>query len=492
MADFSTYTALRGVDNWTQRRADEKYTMAVREKQKQNAEIKLQQYNQSEQYYNQYMDQIKQLEVLGADQKKVKEAEAEHRMNVVQGLTQFNGDVGKFMQGGGLTVLNDYKNNILEDERVTRAISNKTNHAQILKAKSEGLFVHDVPVRMVVKGEDGQIKRDDEGNPVYSTRMVAADEQINLLNQGYTDQISFNGAEEDVEVTYKDFLHRFKNNLNPGSGDNLVTAGDVQTWIIEKGGSKQQAAWKAQQYIDQVKKGATPYQWKYFDKTAEELKRSAIAKNRAQTNLARKQSAEFDKHKLDWVANVVSMKGAKNGQKTTIPGNEGITNFFNQYYGITKNKNGTVNLPNDMVLYGGKDFGNKEDRDMYAYSPNDFTGGYFIQKNNFSIDDKDMGQPMTYVWDSKEDVPDHLLTGAYQRAKLRGDKYVFDIVADVNEGMNYIESSAFNWEAAKQSYNRGDLNTNQNVDDRGRSSVMSQFNDEINATFEGADLMIGD
>jgi len=301
--DFSLYAGLRGTDNWKQRRADEQYNARVQEIRTQKQQQKTAKQMQYQEYYHKYMGMLDELKVLGADQERIKQAELEARRSVVDGVAKHGGDATRFMQGGGITILEGYKNNLMNDKRVQRAISNKSNYAEILKAKSEGKFINQVPVRLAVKGEDGKQKIDPKtGQPVFETKMVDATEQIGMHDQGFTDRILFMGAEDNIPVSYADFWkHKKPHDPNdPYSKNTAVTEQEVYTFLLENKASPDQARFKAKAYGDQVRGGMSPWDWFKGDELDHKLKKAQLSNTYKRGKLLSKQ---IDAANYDWVYN---------------------------------------------------------------------------------------------------------------------------------------------------------------------------------------------
>ena len=64
MGDWGLYAALRGTDNWAQRRADQQMEMQIQEKNVAREEKKTQQRVISEEKINSYLDEMANIDVL--------------------------------------------------------------------------------------------------------------------------------------------------------------------------------------------------------------------------------------------------------------------------------------------------------------------------------------------------------------------------------------------------------------------------------------------
>jgi len=121
MADWGLYAALRGQDNWAQRRADEQMEMQVLQKHAAREEKKTQQAMMAEEGINKYLDEMANIDVLPEDQERIKEVERQARHNIVKGIAQNNGDLSRYVSSGGITDLHQYKNSILQSGEVKTA-----------------------------------------------------------------------------------------------------------------------------------------------------------------------------------------------------------------------------------------------------------------------------------------------------------------------------------------------------------------------------------
>lgn len=346
MKNFAFYSALRGKDDWRQKRADAQYSLKVRDEIANRQAEKTAKQMQYQEYYHKYMDKLQELKVLGADQERIRQAELEARRGVVEGVSKHGGDVTRFMQGGGITILENYENTLMNDARVKKAISNKENWAQILKAKSEGKFVHRAPVRLAVKNpETGEQMIDPKtGQPVFETKMVDADQQIAMHNQGLTDQILFTGAENDIDIQYEDFWKhkKPKDPNNPWSNDTSVSWQDVYNRLIEKGAGEQQARYKAQKYAEQVNSGMKPWSWYKGDQLDYQLKKARLGNIHLRNKAIKKQ---LEQQSRDFTLSVTNNAVKGINSKKAVP--EEMQGAWNIMTNVKKNKDGSFWVPSD-------------------------------------------------------------------------------------------------------------------------------------------------
>ena len=176
MADFGLYSALRGTDNWKQRRQDKAMNMKIVEQNALDAEAAQQQSMKAETEINKYFEDMQNLEVLPEDQERVKQIEQNSRASVVKGIAKYNGDLKRYMSSGGITDLGAYKNSVMKSQEVKQAMSNKTNlNAYLTDA---------------AKGDRFFKKVDVEGKPMNF------DEQMALFRAGKISKINYNGSEK--------------------------------------------------------------------------------------------------------------------------------------------------------------------------------------------------------------------------------------------------------------------------------------------------------
>ena len=140
MADFGLYSALRGTDNWSQRRHDKAMNLAMVEQMKKDEQAKVQQSIKAEEDINKYFDEITQLqsEYLPEDAERIKQVEKSARENIIKGISAFNGDLSRYVASGGITDLHTYKNSILQSKEVRNAQLNKVNFGALMKDFQDG------------------------------------------------------------------------------------------------------------------------------------------------------------------------------------------------------------------------------------------------------------------------------------------------------------------------------------------------------------------
>ena len=167
MGDFGLYAALSGTDNWAQKRQDKASNLMMLQNMEQRSEKQLASQMQAEQGIQEQLDLMSTFDVLPEDQKAIEEVENKARMNIIKGITKFNGDLKKYVSSGGLTDLGEYKRSILTSSQMKNAVTNKAQYAQYIDAKQKDMFVGKAQIEVPVfdsKGnpqmKDGEIVRE--------------------------------------------------------------------------------------------------------------------------------------------------------------------------------------------------------------------------------------------------------------------------------------------------------------------------------------------
>lgn len=485
MADWSLYKGIRGVDNWQQRRADEKYSLQVAEKRREREMYKTQEQMASQEYMNKYLDAINQMEVLGADKQRIKAAELEARGKIISGMKKFGGDASRFMKSGGTTLLHSYKNQILSDQRVQQAMTNKSNYAAIMKAKSEGKYLNKTPVRLAVMGEDGKQQIDPKtGQPMFQTKVVDPLEQIAMFENGYTNKLLYTGAEDMVKnVDYQYFLKRPKWQNDPYGRDVWVTQTDVYDAYRAEGASHEQAQDAMMRYGEDVQRGATPYQWGKKDELDRSLKLSQISKNNATTAYTKKKMAEMDQQGLSTYSYIASQylsnmkakeKGESMGNFATYLTPE-ATQMFTDYMNIGRTKNNSLILPYNMNVYTNDNKLGNAGTKGYSWQ-NDYgvsmdmlqaSNGVFLN-GNMEVRGDRVVLPVEMSWSPEE--YSKYASGSDRASRASNGSYVMQGYIDVtdefkNMGQNMHNVQVFdNANANEQARLRGKQATHNSVD----------------------------
>jgi hypothetical protein len=324
MADWGLYAALRGQDNWAQRRADQQMEMQIHEKQLAREEKKTQQRMASETEINSYLDSFNDIDVLPEDQERIQAVERKARHNIVKGIANNNGDLARYMSSGGITDLGEYKRSIEQSGEVKTALANKDNMAKIIADKKAGRWFKPVQVEAEQFGEDGQPLLNEDGSPVMATETADIDRQLEMFKNGNIKSINYNGSDKKIAIDSMTFQKNFKDPKNKG-GDNNVTTSDIMFYAMNKGASEEYANYLADSYIDRVNSGAPTWKWNAY--TDEE-----IALKQAKTNKLNGGSGDSGVRKLNQFESIVKRmpKGGTRPMGIDRP-------FWEETLGMSKN-----------------------------------------------------------------------------------------------------------------------------------------------------------
>jgi len=264
MSDWDLYSALRYQDDWKQKRADKQMELQLIEKQEQIAQQDMQTQAQMEAGLVDYMNKVKEMNILAKDQEKVNQIELEERARVISGISKYNGDLKRYMMSGGISQLNNYKNAIVNSETTKRAQINKVNYDAALKAKQEGK--HLAPAFVRYRGDNGETV---EGLATFDQQMV-------LFEQNRLDNIGFAGAVEKIKIDPNVFMKNVKNPNNPYKSE-MVTAEDVRKLAVMQGAPD----WYADELaMDYMRSGQT-WQWGALDPLDAQVKMAKIRESNA-------------------------------------------------------------------------------------------------------------------------------------------------------------------------------------------------------------------
>lgn len=270
MADFGLYSGLLRKSNIFETKAQNRQ-MELQIAQTMDARARTEMERQAEvdAKMQEFFNTMNQLDVLEQDKERLSAEEKKHRLSVLEGIKQYNGDLDKFMLSGGAGILSNYRNNFLQSETVNKAIANKTNYAQWMHAQANGLWVKDVGVDVeYADPETGEVKKE--------RKLVSMDEAYGMFEKGYINSLPFDGAEKDIDVGPEIFQQIFKDPRNPYSQDTEVAPEDVYLWVRQHGGSHDQANAKMQKYIQYTEQGGTTWRYKSGDPMKLELQKAQL------------------------------------------------------------------------------------------------------------------------------------------------------------------------------------------------------------------------
>jgi hypothetical protein len=268
---FGLYQALRGTDNWAQKRQDKMQSLMIAKEREQGAQKELKQSMELEQGMQKYFDEMKNLDALAEDQGRINDEEKKARRKIYKGVAAANGNLKAYMSSGGISAMSDYRNSIMNSEAAKNAATNKANLANYAKDRSENKFVKNVTFEVPVM-KDGQ--------PTGETKTITRtmDEQYALFQKGVIKKMNYSGAEDKVKIDMFKFADQAKNPNSPYYSAN-VTTGDYMTYIKSQGGSEEQALTRAKGYADDVAGGMQAWKWGKEDYYADQVKISTINKN---------------------------------------------------------------------------------------------------------------------------------------------------------------------------------------------------------------------
>lgn len=288
MADWGLYSALRGTDDWAQKRQDQQMNLLAAEKSEARERQKVAESAAAEANIAKYMEELQNLEVLPEDQERVAQAEKQARQNIVAGIAKNNGDLRRYMSTGGITALNDYKTSVMQSEEVKQAGVNKVNLQNYLTQDAKGNQRHkfvDVDVPMF----------DEEGNQIGSeTKKMSFQDQYDLYKQGKIKNLNYNGSETRINMRITDFNKMYKNPADIYQEDNYVTASNIYEKMLSEGASDEYAREQANRYADMYAKGGDAWRWKAGDKTALAVE---MAKIKAKKDKAQQEQDAFNRFK---------------------------------------------------------------------------------------------------------------------------------------------------------------------------------------------------
>jgi len=288
MADWGLYSALRGTDDWAQKRQDQQMNLLAAEKSEAREQKKVAESAAAEADIAKYMEELQNLEVLPEDQERVAAAEKQARQNIVAGIAKNNGDLRRYMSTGGITALNEYKTSVMQSEEVKQAGVNKINLTNYLNQDAKGNQRHkfvDVDVPMF----------DEEGNQIGSeTKKMSFQDQYDLYKQGKIKNLNYDGSETRINMGIEDFNRMYKNPADPYQEDNYVTASNIYEKMLSKGASEEYAREQANRYADMYAKGGDAWRWNAKDKTALAVE---MAKIKAKKNKAQQEQDAFNRFK---------------------------------------------------------------------------------------------------------------------------------------------------------------------------------------------------
>ena len=283
--DWGFLGALAGRKNFDALKQEKLREIALVEQQNAIKQNQIAQNEAAQQGISQYLDTINQLKVLPQGLERIKEVDKTLRENITKGIMDSKGDVRKWLMSGGTKVLNEYKNNLVNNEVTQREIGNAYQTNKWLADKQAGL--------------QEEYSFDEKGNP------ITFQDQYQKYQKGEIDKLDYKGAFKLPE--YKSTIpdrYAYMDKEKPKWADEKDVFNDAyQQFKDLPENQRKQAAWHhAMDYVKRVQSGAAPYQFKHDqrDPLKDELDRSRIAKNysgvakdRAAIGALKQQQASF-------------------------------------------------------------------------------------------------------------------------------------------------------------------------------------------------------
>ena len=274
--DWGLYSALRGTDNWAQKRQDKMQSLMILDKRENKAQATLQKSAELEQGMNDYFDKIASLDALSEDQGRIADEEKKARRNVYKGIAAVNGNLNTYMTTGGISDLSQYKRDVLGSDAAKNAATNKVTANNFLKDRSEGRFVHSSEIEVPVLDKNGAPKLVN-GEIVTEKRTVSMEEQMDLFQKGHITKLNYGGAEKKVKLDPTKFSKTVKDPNNPYVAM-AVTTDDIFNYALEQGASDEYAKKLAVEYGKSAVKSKQPWHWKKENEADDFLKYSKAAK----------------------------------------------------------------------------------------------------------------------------------------------------------------------------------------------------------------------
>ena len=276
-ADWGLYSALRGTDNWAQKRKDKMDSLMFLEKREQRAQQDLQKQTELEAGMQEYFDKISSLDALAEDQGRIQDEEKKARRDIYKGLAAVNGNLKTYMTTGGVSALGKYKRDVLNSDAVRNAALNKVNMTNFVKDKSDGKYIKNVEVDVPEMEADGKTPKLKNGVPVTKREAVGMERALEMFQKGIITKLPYSGAEVKVKLDPTKFSAVTKDPNNPFVSM-AVTTDDIFNYALEQGASKEYAKELAIEYGKSAIKTKQPWYWGKEDKAAYDAKMATAAK----------------------------------------------------------------------------------------------------------------------------------------------------------------------------------------------------------------------
>lgn len=394
--DWGLYTALRGTDNWAQRRQDKAINLQLVNQMQQQEQQKVQQSMLAEQEINKYFDEITgvQSEFLEQDQERIKGVEKQARQRIIKGIAQYNGDLSRYISSGGISDLGEYKNSIMQSEELKKAQMNKVSFGAILKDYQSGdKYLRKVEIDKPALDENGEPKVGPNGEPVFQREKVTPEEALKLFKDGVIKELPYNGSENKVKINPMTFKQQFKDPKNPYSRDNIVTASNVKFTAMQMGASEEYADELAQSYVKMYEAGGEA--WRFNAISDEERQMEELKKENLKQSVNKKSSSrgggDGGQKVLNQTFPMLNSLGSNGKSSTAVMGNK-EKEFFGDLLGLKyDNDLGKLRPTKDLIGYDA--IHKEESFDLGNALSVDFRGDYVSVPNKEMGIDKPGSQP---------------------------------------------------------------------------------------------------
>lgn len=400
-ADWGLYSALRGQDNWAQKRQDKMQSLMMLERREQKSQQNLDKQMQLEQGMQNYFDEIAKIDALAEDQGRIQEKEKESRRNIYKGIAAVNGNLKAYMSTGGISALSEYKRDVLGSDAVKNAALNKVNMTNFIKDKSEGKYVKNVEVEVPVMEKDGVTPKVKDGKPVTEKRIVTMEEQAKLFKDGVITKLSYNGAERKVKLDPLKFSKTTKNPNDPYTAY-AVTTDDMYNYAIEQGASQEYAKKVAVEYGKSAIKTKQPWRWGKEDQYADAANAAKAAKysrgssgGSTGTRVLNQLGPELERN---------SLAAMQSGDEKEVPMGKYDMEFFSKTLGIVYNSQDKSYTPSRPMKAIDRDTGQEIEvsnarnlaLDRYITTPDGNT--YILASATYDADEPIEGNPHKENW----------------------------------------------------------------------------------------------
>jgi len=182
MADFGLYSALsQPRKNWAQVRQDRMMELGMLQSMQQDLQQRVEKESQARAGVVEYMNQLQQSSVLEGDYERVKAVEQAERQKIIEGIQKAGNNVQKFLNGDGISILNNYRNNVMQSDEMRNAINNKLAYGQAGLDKYLGRTPRPV--------------FDEQGN------RISFEQQMEQFQNGERERLEYGGSVEPIDMT---------------------------------------------------------------------------------------------------------------------------------------------------------------------------------------------------------------------------------------------------------------------------------------------------